>query len=150
MLLDSLTVLFVLPSTLTLVRDLIGLLILWIIVSIPVYLAAKLLTGGRARFSRAMIATLIGPIVFALVLVVGFVITSAIAGGLGILALFLAFIAWIWVFKGEFRTGWIQALGIAILSVIVGVVLIALLELAGLMFHNVLLVNLAMVIPLLN
>ncbi len=129
---------FVYPSLLKLAKDLIGLLLLWIIVSIPVYLAAKVFTGGRAHFVQALLATLVGPIIFALVLALGYAITSKVAGGLGIVALFFAFLVWVWVFKATFRTGWIQAFGIAILSVIVGIILIAILEFVGLMFRNVL------------
>jgi hypothetical protein len=146
----SFILLVVLPSYVKLAKDLIGLIILWIIVSIPVYLAAKVLTGGRARFLQAMLATIVGPIIFALIYALGYAITSRIFPGLGIVALFFAFLAWIWVFKASFGTGWIQAFGIAILSVIVGIILIILLEFFGLMFHQVILPNLAILFSLLH
>ena len=41
----------------------IGLLVLWIVVSIPVWVAAKILAMGRVSFSRAMLVTALGPIV---------------------------------------------------------------------------------------
>lgn len=40
-----------------------------------------------------------------------------------ILASLLAFVAWIWVFKASFRTGWLGSLAIAILAVIIFIVL---------------------------
>jgi hypothetical protein len=102
---------------------LIGLLIVWILVSIPVWIAAKILTLGRARFTRAMLVTAVGPIVYALVF---FVSTAALsiafgknAGWLGAIAFIIAFIAWIGVFKKGFDTGWLRALGIAILAAVV-------------------------------
>jgi hypothetical protein len=96
------------------------LIILWIIVSIPAYLAGKVVTGGRSTFGEAMIATLFGPIVYAIALFVADFFLSAIIGGIAyVLALILAFIAWVWVFKASFRTSWLSGLAIAILSVIV-------------------------------
>ena len=76
------------PSALSIVATLIGLLILWIIVSIPVYFGAKLLVGARARFSQAMIVTLAGPIIFALVLGIGYLLLAKVSGGLGSSPLF--------------------------------------------------------------
>jgi hypothetical protein len=124
-----------LPGTATLVADIIALLILWIIVSIPVYFAAKLLVGPRAHFGSAMLATLVGPIVFAIVYGLGYYLTSSFFVGLGILALLLAFLAWIWVYKAVFHTGWLHAFGIAILAIVIAIILLALLALLGVLFH---------------
>jgi hypothetical protein len=100
------------------------LIALWIVVSIPVYIAAKAVTGGKASLGQAMIATLLGPIVFAIVraiaiLFLGFLGVAPSA----LLALVLAFIAWLWVYKSSFDTGWLQALGIALLAIVVFFVL---------------------------
>ena len=102
---------------------LIGLIILWIIVSIPVWLAGKAVTGGRATFGEAMVATLVGPIIFILVAL----IIDFFFGALGIVGFafgfILALIAWIWVFKASFRTGWLQAVLIAILAWVIFIIL---------------------------
>lgn len=104
----------------SLVVLIIGLIILWIIVSIPAYLAGKVVTSGRSTFGEAMLATLFGPIVYAVTLIVVDYFLGAIIGGeASVIALILAFIAWVWVFKASFKTGWLGGLGIAILSVIV-------------------------------
>ncbi len=124
----------VFPSGAALITTIIGLILLWIVVSIPVYFAAKVLVGGKAHFTEAMLATLVGPIVFAIVLGVGYYITSRIFSGLGFLALILAFLAWIWVYKAAFRTGWLQAFGIAILAIIIAIIIVALLALIGFVF----------------
>jgi hypothetical protein len=101
---------------------LIGLVVLWIIVSIPVWIAAKILTLGRARFTRAMLVTAIGPVIYAIVFLASTVILSAAfgeSGWLAIAAFLVAFIAWIGVFKKGFDTGWLRALGIAVLATVV-------------------------------
>lgn len=104
----------------SLVVLIIGLIILWIIVSIPAYLAGKVVTSGRSTFGEAMLATLFGPIVYAVTLfVVDYFLGAIIGGSASVIALILAFIAWVWVFKASFKTGWLGGLGIAIISVIV-------------------------------
>ena len=98
----------------------IGLVILWIVISIPAWLAGKAITGGKSTFGDAMVATLVGPIVYFVVLVVvDFFLVTLIGPGAFIIALILAFIAWIWVYKSSFGTGWLGGLGIAILSIII-------------------------------
>jgi len=104
------------------VAIIIGLVVLWVLVSIPVWIAAKILTLGKAKFTRAMLVTAIGPVVYAIVFFVSvFVLSIAFgeSGWLAILAFVIAFIAWIGVFKKGFETGWLRALGIAILATIV-------------------------------
>jgi hypothetical protein len=104
------------------VSVIIGLLILWIIVSIPVWIAAKILTRGRVGFSRAMLVTALGPIIYAIVFFIFAALLTAVFGDPTvpiILGFIVAFIAWIGVFKKGFDTGWLRALGIAILAIIV-------------------------------
>ena len=110
----------------TVIAMLIGLLVLWVVVSIPVWIAAKILTLGRATFTRAMLVTAIGPIVYAVVFFASTAILSIAFGESGwllTLALVIAFISWIAVFKKGFDTGWLRALGIAILATIVFIIM---------------------------
>ena len=108
----------------SLIVTVIGLIILWIIVSIPVWLAGKAVTGGKATFGEAMIATLFGPIVYAVTLiVVGYVLGALIGSAAYVIALILALIAWIWVYKASFRTSWLGGIAIAILAWIIFVVI---------------------------
>lgn len=118
--------------TLIAVTVIIGLLVLWIIVSIPVWAAAKILTAGRVKFSRAMLVTAVGPIVYATVFFISATVLSAAIGDLTlpiIIGFIIAFIAWIWVFKKGFHTGWLRALGIAILAIVIFAVIGALISL---------------------
>ena len=104
----------------SLLLTIIGLVILWIVVSIPVWLAGKAVTGGKATFGEAMIATLFGPIVYAITLIIVDYFLGALIGSTAyIIALILAFVAWIWVYKASFKTGWLGGVAIAILAVII-------------------------------
>jgi hypothetical protein len=108
----------------SLIIGIVSLIILWIIVSIPVWLAGKAVTGGKASFGDAMLATLAGPIVYVVTLfLVGFLLGGLIGSTAYIIALILALVAWIWVYKASFQTGWLGAIGIAILAWIIFVVI---------------------------
>lgn len=104
----------------------VGLLIMWVIVSIPVWIAAKIITLGKAKFTRAMLVTAVGPVIYT---VVFFLSNAALTATLGqqfliaAISFILAFIAWIGVFKAGFKTGWIRALGIAFVATIVFVII---------------------------
>ena len=105
---------------LSLVVYLVGLVVLWIIVSIPVYFAGKAVKGGRANFGEAMGATLGGVIVYYLVFfVIAFFLGSVIGPSANIIALIVGFIAWLAVFRGVFRTSWLGAVGIVVLAWII-------------------------------
>lgn len=103
---------------------LIGLIILWIVVSIPVWLAGKVATGGKATFGDALLATLAGPIVYIIVVfIVGFFLSAVIGSVAWVFGYILALIAWIWVFKASFQTGWLQAILIALLAWVIYIIL---------------------------
>lgn len=100
----------------------VGLIVLWIIVSIPVWIAAKILTLGKARFTRAMLVTAAGPIIYAIVFFISAALLTVALGDSTIpvtIAFIIAFVAWIGVFKKGFDTGWLRALAIAILAIVV-------------------------------
>jgi hypothetical protein len=100
----------------------VGLIAMWIIVTIPVWIAAKVLTLGKAKFTRAMLVTAVGPVVYAIVFFLSVAVLTVALGGQtipAIIAFILAFIAWIGIFKKGFDTGWIRALAIAILATVV-------------------------------
>jgi hypothetical protein len=107
----------------SLLAVIVGLIVLWIIVSIPVYLAGKIVTGGRSTFGEAMVATVLGPIVYFIVRAgVSFFLEGLLGGAANTLGYILAFIAWIWIYKHTFKTGWLGGLAIAILAVVVFVI----------------------------
>lgn len=105
----------------------ISLVIIWVIVSIPVWISAKILTSGRASFRRAMLVTASGLIVYVLVLIISTNFLSLTIGNrsqlITSIGLVLAFLAWIYVFKRGFETGWIRGIGIALLAIIVFIII---------------------------
>jgi hypothetical protein len=102
----------------------ISLIVLWIIVSIPVWLAGKAITGRRASFGSALLATLAGPIVYFLVIfLIDFFLGAILGPSAYIFGWILAIIAWIWVYKASFETGWLKAILIAILAWVIFVIL---------------------------
>jgi len=97
----------------------VGLIIIWIIVSIPVYIAAKLVIPN-ASFRDTMVATIFGPIIYVITLFGVDYFLGAVIGSQGYMwALILAFIGWVFVFKVSFRTGWLRALVIALVAILV-------------------------------
>lgn len=135
---DSALLAIHIPSVLKIASVLLGLLIIWIFVSIPVFIAAKIIVGRQASFGEALLATLAGPLVFGIILTIGYAITQRVFAGLGFLALLVGFLAWIAVYKGVFHTGWVRAFGIAVLSVIIALVVFVILALLGFAFKEIL------------
>jgi hypothetical protein len=107
-----------LPTTLVgVIIYLVGLVILWAIVSIPVYFAGKAVTGGKSDFGDAMGATLGGAIgYFVVYIAVSYFLGTVIGSSASALALILALVVWLAVYRAAFRTSWIRAVGIVILS----------------------------------
>lgn len=102
----------------------VSLVILWVIVSIPVWIAGKAITGGKASFVDALLAVFAGQVVYYLVtLLADWVLTVFIGSTAFILGYVLAIIAWICVYKACFRTGWIRTILIAVLAWILIIVL---------------------------
>lgn len=100
------------------------LIVVWIVVSIPAYIAGKIVVRSRATFGEAMKATLGGTVAFAVVLVGASLLLGPVLGAsANALGLVLAFIVWLAVYRASFHTGWGGALLIAILSVVVVLVI---------------------------
>jgi len=101
------------------------LLFVWIIVSIPAYIAGKVVAKENATFGKAMLATLLGPIVYVIILVATDFVLGGLLGPTGyILGIILAFIAWIGVYKVVFKTGWLGAFAVAILALVAFIVML--------------------------
>jgi uncharacterized BrkB/YihY/UPF0761 family membrane protein len=100
------------------------LLVVWAIISIPVYISAKFVSGKRATFGSAMAAVLFGIIVSSIIYyVVYFFVYAATGERLSLLPNIAAFLGLVAVYKSEFRTGWTGAFIIAILSAIIWTIL---------------------------
>lgn len=105
---------FTLPSTLPgLLLLALELVVLWIVISIPVYISSDLILGGKADLGSAMGATLGGALVYVLVLYAGAFLLAAFLGtSAPAIAFVLAIAAWLAVYRASFNTGWLSAIGI--------------------------------------
>jgi hypothetical protein len=104
--------------------SIISLIILWVVVSIPVWLAGKAIAGGHASFGGALLATLAGPVVyFVVTFLVDFFLSASLGSIAFIFGYILALIAWVWVYKASFETGWLRAIAIAILAWVIFIIL---------------------------
>lgn len=117
---------------------LIGLLVLWFVVSIPVYFAGKAVKAGRASIGEAMGATLGGVIAYYIVFfIVAYFLGAVIGSSAAAIGLILGLIVWLAVFKSAFHTSWIGAIGIVVLAWIILLILDFILHAAfGVSFPN--------------
>jgi hypothetical protein len=91
--------------------------ILWAIVSIPIWISAKILGVKQAKFARAMLVTAAGPIAYGIVFFISTRLLSSVLSvgnnyysmsSINMIGIAIAFIAWTYVFKKGFKTGWIE------------------------------------------
>jgi hypothetical protein len=110
---------------LQLIIAIIVLLISWAILSIPLWLAAKVLTAGKATLGTAMIGMLLGGIVFLVVYAVTYLVTDTLTSSSNavIVASMISFLAFLGLYKILFDVGWLKALAIAILAIIFTVIM---------------------------
>ena len=101
-----------------------ALIVIWIVASLPAYIAGKMVTGGRATLGQAMGATLGGVIVYGLTaLAVAFLLGAVIGPTAIVWATILGFLAFLAVYKSAFHTGWLGAFAIAVVSVVVALII---------------------------
>jgi len=101
-----------------------GLVVLWVVVSVPVYFAGKAVKGGAASLGEAMGATLGGVLAYYIVFfLVSIPLGAVIGGSAGVIALLLAFVAWLAVFRAAFHTSWLGAVGIVVIAWLILLVL---------------------------
>lgn len=127
------------PTTLTgIIVYVIGLLILWIVVSVPVYFAGKVFTKGRSDFGDAMGATLVGAVGYFVVLFgVDYFLGAVMGSPAGAFAIILALFVWLAVYRAAFRTSWLRAIGIVVLAwLILAVIDFALVHVSGVSFPS--------------
>jgi hypothetical protein len=103
--------------------------VLWAIVSIPVWISARVLDAKQRRFGRAMLVTIAGPITYTIVyFITTWLLTLLLSlvnkyyyflPSVNTVGIALGFVGWIFIFKKGFETGWLRAVGIFILAIIV-------------------------------
>ena len=107
-----------LPATISeLAIVLVALIILWVIVSIPVYFAGKLVTDGKSSFGEAMAATLGGGLIYFIIFYgVDFLLGLFLGPVALVLGFVLALLAWLAVYRASFETNWFGALAIVVIA----------------------------------
>ena len=95
-----------------LIATLVTFVVTLLVTGFILFVAGKIVVGGRATFGKAVTIAFLGSIV-------GFILSILLPG----IGWILALVAWIYFIKSYFGTGWLVALGIAILAVVVSVVI---------------------------
>jgi hypothetical protein len=104
----------------------INLIVNIIILSPVLWIAGRLLAGkDKAKFTDALWIVVLGT-------VIGAVFQAVLEGILGLLGSLIMLIIWLALVKHFFDTGWLKALVIAILAVIIYIIIVAILVLLGL------------------
>ncbi len=102
----------------------VGLVVLWAIISIPVYFAGKAVKGGKAGFGQAMGATLGGGMAYFIVYYGVSIFAGTLLGpSATVLALLLALIVWVAVYRASFETSWTGAIAIVVVAWLILIVL---------------------------
>jgi hypothetical protein len=95
----------------------VALILLWIVVSIPVYAAGEIVTSGKSSFGSAMAATLGGGLLYFIVLYAAAFFLEPLLGPPAVaLAFLLALAGWLAVYRASFETSWLGAIGIVIVA----------------------------------
>lgn len=102
------------------VLGVLGFIALWVLISLSLYIASRL-TGVRTSFGSAMVTSLLAAIAFFLVDTIFSLI------GLHPIGVLLGIIAILFVIKSRERIGWLHALGISVLTIIILVIILAVL-----------------------
>lgn len=97
---------------------------LWVVVSIPVWISAKIFTSGRVGFGQAMGATLLGPLAYIIVFSILNVIQTLIINNVlfSMISFIIAILSWLGTFKIIFKTGWLKTIVIVIVAIIIFIV----------------------------
>ena len=103
------------------VLGILGFIVLWVLISLSLYFASRL-TGVRTSFGSAMVTSLLAAIAFFLVDMIFSLI------GLHAIGVLLGIIAVLFVIKSRERIGWLHALGISVLTIIILVIILVVLS----------------------
>jgi hypothetical protein len=99
------------------VLGIIGLIVLWVLISLSLYFTSRL-TGVRTSFGSAMVTSLLAGLAFFVVYMFSILV------GLHAIGVLLGIIAVVFVIKNRERIGWLHALGISVLTIIILVIIL--------------------------
>jgi hypothetical protein len=97
-----------------------------IVLSPVLWISGRLLAGkDKAKFTDALWIVVLGT-------VIGAVFQALVSGSLGLLGSIIVLFIWLALVKHFFDTGWLKALAIAIVAIIIYIIIAAILVLIGL------------------
>ena len=102
------------------VLGILSFIVLWVLISLSLYFASRL-TGVSTSFGSAMVTSLLAAIAFFLVDMIFSLI------GLHAIGVLIGIIAVVFVIKSRERIGWLHALGISVLTIIILVIILVVL-----------------------
>jgi hypothetical protein len=113
-------------AEISLISLVVNILVNVIVLSPVLWIAGRLLAGkDKAKFTDALWIVVLGTII-------GAVFQAFLEGILGLLGSIIMLIIWLALVKHFFDTGWLKALVIAILAIIIYIIIVAILVLLGL------------------
>lgn len=89
---------------------LIGFVVVWMITSLAVFAAGRIMVGSYATFPKALALILVGTLLIGVTYMAASLLLTPFFGWI------VAFLVWLGLIKHFFRTGWIVALIISILA----------------------------------
>jgi len=92
------------------VLELAPLVLGWILISLVLFVAGRIVSGKNVTLGQAFIISLVGPLLIGITMVIASVFFRPI------IALFVAFLVWIWAIKTVFNVGWGAAFLISIVA----------------------------------
>lgn len=105
---------------LSIVGIVITFIITWIVVSIPIYFAGKLISSKHTTFGRAMGAAVVAPVVTMIVYYLATLGLAIFIGPLSVLVgLIIAIIVLSYIYASFFKTGMLGGFAIAVLATII-------------------------------
>ncbi|MCD6530560.1 hypothetical protein J7L06_09830 [Candidatus Bathyarchaeota archaeon] len=94
------------------------LILSWILISLVLFVAGRIVSGKNVTLGQAFLISLVGPFLMGVTMLIASVFFRPI------IALFIAFLVWIWAIKTVFNVGWGAAF---LISVVASITLILLL-----------------------
>lgn len=112
----------------SLVGAAIAILVAWVVISIPLYFAAKIISGRHATFLKALLASLIAPFFVFVVFTIFFVLFSVLTPFISIpIALIFSILALSYIYGVIFNTSLAGGFAIAILAFVLSFIIFAVL-----------------------
>ena len=82
----------------------------WILISLVLFIAGRIVSGKKVTLGQAFIISLVGPFLMGIAMLIASVFFGSIIG------LLISFLVWIWAIKTVFNVGWGAAFLISVVA----------------------------------